>query len=110
MDNDKKISANGIKYQDFNNLHFCNFFHTIMEPPLNMCHSCFNSRDILEIQEEKCKTWVDCSGKLNENDTGKNAPVIAELVIATVKGKHGEKDKKIILNNFPGSITWCPFG
>lgn len=109
MDSDLEVSVNGIKYQNFNTLRFCNYFHTIMEPPLNMCHACVNGRDVLELQEEKCKMWVDCTGKLNEKDTGKNAPVIAELVIATVKGEYGEKDKKIILNNFPAGISWCPF-
>lgn len=109
MDSDLKISANGIKYYDLNTLSFCNFFHTIMESPLNRCHACINSRDVLELHEEKCKMWVDCTGKLNEKDTGKNAPVIAEIVIATVKGKNGEKDKKIVLNNFPEGIALCPF-
>ncbi len=81
-------------------------YETIITPTLERCRACGEGSDALELTEEKREVWLDAQGNVNEQDTRKNDPVTADLILAVVKNR-GTTEKRIVHRRFEGAKR-CP--
>jgi len=100
------ISKNGIVYTDPKPLIYCDIFRFIPSPAFEKCRSCYAAREVLELTEETREMYLDKNGDVNEVNRGKDEPVNACLLLASVINE-GETENKIVYRVFDGAKR-CP--
>lgn len=100
------LSNNGLIYLDPEPIFYCLPFEIIITPTMDRCKHCHEGREVLEITEENRTMYLDKAGNVNEVNRGKDDPVTACLIMATVK-ECEKTEKRIVYRKFEG-IKRCP--
>lgn len=100
------ISKNGIVYIDPKPLIYCSTFRFIPSPVFENCRQCYAAREVMELTEEERTMFLDENGHVNESNHGKDEPVTACLLLASVN-EGNNIEKKIVYRVLEG-VKRCP--
>lgn len=106
-----KLSVNGIVYFDHKPLVYCSTYGFIPPQSLEIekCRKCSAGKEVLELTEETREMWLDGDGRVNDYNRGKDDPVTAELVFATIQLDHGKTEKRLVCLGSK-DVKYCPRG